>query len=55
MAALRGILLGSSDSICERKALEGLLEGEERGRGYSERLFGLVLLELWCREYGVSL
>lgn len=31
-----------------------LLGGQDRGRSNSERLFALVLFELWRREYGVT-
>lgn len=31
-----------------------LLRGQDRGRSNSERLFALVLFELWRREYGVT-
>lgn len=31
-----------------------LLDGQDRGRSNSERLFALVMLELWRREYGVA-
>jgi hypothetical protein len=32
----------------------GLLEGQRRGRNNSERLFALVLFELWRHEYRVT-
>ncbi len=35
-------------------AVEGLLRGQDRGRSNGERLFALVLFELWRREYEVS-
>ena len=38
----------------DRQAVEGLLGGQEKGRSNSERLFALVLFELWRREYKVS-
>jgi|Laugresbdmm110dd_1035094.scaffolds.fasta_scaffold00210_11 asparagine synthase (glutamine-hydrolysing) len=34
--------------------VDGLLRGQDRGRSNSERLFALVLFELWRREYGVT-
>jgi len=37
-----------------RQAVEGLLSGQEKGRSNGERLFTLVLFELWRREYRVS-
>ena len=33
---------------------DSLLRGQDRGRSNSERLFALVLFELWRREYGVT-
>jgi asparagine synthase (glutamine-hydrolysing) len=32
-----------------------LLEGQDKGRNNGERLFGLVIFELWRREYEVTL
>ena len=38
-----------------RPKVEQLLRGQDRGRGNGERLFGLVLFELWRREHDVSI
>lgn len=35
--------------------VDSLLRGQDKGRNNGERLFALVLFELWRREYGVSL
>lgn len=35
-------------------SVDSLLRGQDRGRSNSERLFALVLFELWRREYGVT-
>lgn len=35
-------------------AVDSLLRGQDKGRSNSERLFALVLFELWRREYGVA-
>ena len=35
--------------------VDGLLRGQDKGRSNGERLFALVLFELWRREYGVAL
>jgi len=48
-------LLGSDDSLFDRNTVQGLLAGQARGRANSERLFALVLFELWRREYRVSM
>ena len=43
-------------SCCfDKRAVENLLKGQDRGRNNSEKLFGLVLFELWRREYSVAL
>jgi asparagine synthase (glutamine-hydrolysing) len=34
--------------------VDSLLRGQDQGRSNSERLFALVLFELWRREYGVA-
>ena len=34
--------------------LDGLLRGQDKGRSNGERLFALVLFELWRREYAVT-
>ena len=34
--------------------VDSLLRGQDRGRSNGERLFALVLFELWRREYGIT-
>lgn len=48
-------LLGSDDTLFERKAVSSLLHGQARGRANSERLFALLMFELWRREYRISM
>jgi asparagine synthase (glutamine-hydrolysing) len=48
------VLLGP-DCLFDRKAVQRLLKGQERGRHNQERLFALVLFELWRREYHMTL
>jgi asparagine synthase (glutamine-hydrolysing) len=45
------------DSSClfDRKYVQHLLIGQDRGRSNSERLFALVLFELWRKAYRVHL
>ena len=45
------VLLDSSDTFFNRKIVSKLLNGQSLGRANSERLFALVLFELWRREY----
>lgn len=49
----RSVLL---DKACmfDRKAIEKLLLGQDRGLDNGERLFGLVLFELWRHEYQIT-
>jgi asparagine synthase (glutamine-hydrolysing) len=48
------ILLDSSQTTFDHAAIRGLLDGQRRGRANSERLFGLLMFELWRREYRVA-
>jgi asparagine synthase (glutamine-hydrolysing) len=44
-------VLRDSRTIFDARTVEGLLRGQDRGRTNRERLFSLVLFELWRREY----
>jgi asparagine synthase (glutamine-hydrolysing) len=48
-------VLLNSQVIFDQRTVRKLLRGQDKGRSNSERLFGLVLFELWRREYGVAL
>jgi len=48
-------VLLDKDCFFDSRATLQLLRGLDKGRSNSERLFGLVMFELWRREYGVSL
>jgi len=50
----REILLDSTGSFFDQGVVQSLLEGQAKGRANSERLFSLVLFELWRHEYGIS-
>jgi asparagine synthase (glutamine-hydrolysing) len=47
----RDVLLESDGAIFNRPFVADLLGGQARGRSNSERLFALVLFELWRKEY----
>jgi asparagine synthase (glutamine-hydrolysing) len=49
------VLLGSGDTPFSRKEMRRLLDGQARGRANSERLFALVLFELWRKEYRITM
>ena len=38
----------------DRRAVEDLFRGQEKGRNNGERLFALVLFELWRHEYSIN-
>ena len=48
-------LLDPENTMFSRKEARSLLDGQSRGRANSERLFALVLFELWRREYRISM
>jgi asparagine synthase (glutamine-hydrolysing) len=50
----REVLLEPKDSLFDRRFVADLFAGQELGRSNSERLFGLMLFELWRREYRVT-
>jgi asparagine synthase (glutamine-hydrolysing) len=50
----RSVLLDSDGAVFDRRALRELLNGQDRGRANAERLFALVMFELWRREYRVG-
>lgn len=45
------VLLDSNESLFNRSYIESLLCGQMKGRMNSERLFALVILELWRKNY----
>ncbi len=51
----RDTLLSSDNPLFDRNEVRQLLAGQEKGRMNSERLFALVMFELWRREYRVSM
>jgi asparagine synthase (glutamine-hydrolysing) len=47
--------LTSSDSLFSPDVVKSLLTGQDKGRSNSQRLFSMVMFELWRREYKVSI
>ena len=47
-------VLFDKECLFDKKTVIGLIHGQDKGRNNQERLFGLVMLELWRREYQVS-
>ena len=50
----REVLLDNK-CIFDKKMVKALFHGQDQGRNNNERLFSLVLFELWRREYGMTL
>jgi asparagine synthase (glutamine-hydrolysing) len=48
-------VLKDSECIFDSKAINKLLEGQDKGYSNGERIFSLVLFELWRREYSLSI
>ncbi|NQV69337.1 MAG: asparagine synthase (glutamine-hydrolyzing) [Pseudohongiella sp.] len=48
-------VLLDAGSLFDQRTVRGLLKGQERGRSNGERLFALVLFELWRREYAITI
>lgn len=48
-------VLMDSQCIFDKQTIRNLLLGQDRGHSNSERLFALVVFELWRREYVVTL
>jgi len=51
----REVLLDSDNTFFNRKAMSKLLNGQTQGLANGERLFALVLFELWRKEYRIGL
>lgn len=45
----------SSDNFLNKNFIESLFEGQRIGRSNSERLFSLVMFELWRKTYGIKI
>lgn len=48
------ILLSDNDTIFDKKLILQMINGQKNGRSNSERLFALVLFELWRKEYNIK-
>jgi asparagine synthase (glutamine-hydrolysing) len=46
--------LSSSDCLFDTSTVRNLIVGQDRGRSNGERLFALVLFELWRKEYRIG-
>lgn len=48
-------VLTQSDCIFDRQVVQDLFDGQTNGYNNGERLFGLVMFELWRKDYGAVL
>jgi asparagine synthase (glutamine-hydrolysing) len=48
-------ILLDQQSLFDRRAVTSLFRGQDKGRNNNERLFGLVIFELWRREYHLAM
>ena len=48
-------VLSRQDCLFDRKTVDGILDGQDRGRSNSERIFALAIFELWRNEYKATL
>jgi asparagine synthase (glutamine-hydrolysing) len=48
-------VLSDSECIFDKHTIKSLLEGQDKGYSNGERIFSLVLFELWRREYSLDL
>lgn len=52
---ISGVLSEANPQIWNRKALQSLIKGQQRGFGNGQRLFAVTMFELWRREYDITL
>jgi asparagine synthase (glutamine-hydrolysing) len=52
---LREVMTDSSAGLFDRRTVDELIAGQERGRGNIARLFALTMFELWRREYRIDM
>jgi asparagine synthase (glutamine-hydrolysing) len=53
--AFRDVLLDPGQTLFDRRFVERLLNGKATLRRNAEGLFGLMMFELWRREYRVEI
>ena len=49
------VLMEADSSIFDKKTITNLIKGQRRGFANENRLFALIMFELWRREYSISL
>ena len=51
----REVLLDNGQTLFDHRVIHSLLKGLKHGNSNGERLFGLVMFELWRREYRIEM
>ncbi|MEI8246578.1 MAG: asparagine synthase (glutamine-hydrolyzing) [Lentisphaerota bacterium] len=49
------VLMESPANVFDRRFVKSLIAGQHKGRSNTERIFSLVLFELWRREYQITI
>lgn len=52
---IKDVLLDSGSQLFNKTAMEKLIRNHERGYNNTERLFGLLMLHLWAKEYDCTI
>jgi asparagine synthase (glutamine-hydrolysing) len=52
---MEDVLMEAPAHLFDRRVIKSLIDGQRRGRINTERIFSLVLFELWRREYRISI
>lgn len=52
---IESVLLDRAASWMDQRIIRDLIRGQQRGRSNTPRLFALLMLELWRREYAVGI
>jgi asparagine synthase (glutamine-hydrolysing) len=51
---VRGVLLDPGQSVFDHREVERIWNGQMNGKQNGERLFGLLMFELWRKQYGIT-
>jgi len=54
-AYMEDVLLEAPSELFDRRFVKNLIAGQRKGRSNTERIFSLVMFELWRRAYNISL
>jgi asparagine synthase (glutamine-hydrolysing) len=52
---IRDVLRDADPAIFDQAALQRLIDGHDRGRNNAQRIFAVMMFELWRRTFSVKL